>query len=360
MKICYITHDLNPSGGWGRLSEDLIHGVEKAGHQVIVLKQSRDESGGITAIKSRTWPLMTFWSARKYLRDCDLVHAIDGYPFAVFGTLANMGLNKKLVITLVGTYSVAPLYHRTQSWLLKWAYKSADHLTSISNFTKQEVLKKISLKNIEVINPGIDLEKFYRPKVEAREKFILSVGALKFRKGYHNSIQAFALAKKQIPQLRYKIVGSQSDRNYFSDLKKMALKLKVDKDIEFLAGLSDDELASLYQTAQLFILTSINHNHHFEGFGIVFLEAAAAGLPCIGTRGSGIEDALQDGYNGFLVDQNDPENTATKIVEMLIVPEQYQNFSANSIEWAKQHSMKASIAKYLEVYRKVLEEINDK
>ena len=77
-------------------------------------------------------------------------------------------------------------------------------------------------------------------------------------------------------------------------------------DIEFFNRLSDEALSDLYRRAKLFILTSINEDHHFEGFGLVFLEAAAAALPVIGTFGNGIEDAVKDCYNGFLVPQNNP------------------------------------------------------
>ena len=179
------------------------------------------------------------------------------------------------------------------------------------------------------------------------------MGALKYRKGYHISIPAFARAKKQIPDLRYKIVGSQSDVNYFNRLKETAQELKVEHDIDFLTDLTDGELGKLYQRARLFLLTSINHNHHFEGFGIVFLEAAAKGLPVVGTRGNGIEDALKDGYNGYAVAQNDIEATAQKTVEILGNQSQYQNFSRNSIDWARENSQENSTAKYLEIYRKV-------
>ncbi len=72
------------------------------------------------------------------------------------------------------------------------------------------------------------------------------------------------------------------------------------KDIEFLTGVSDEELSCLYQSTRVFILTSVNQGRQIEGSGLVFLEAAAAGLPVIGTTGNGIEDAVKEGYNGIL------------------------------------------------------------
>lgn len=342
VKILILTNNTDYGNGGGRLSADLISGVRAAGHDV--------------SVREGNLSLLSAFSIRRDIKTCDLVHAIDGYPFGVIGALANLGLRKKLVITLVGTYSVASLYNAKLGWLLRWAYRSADAVTSISNYTKQEVLKKVELADIEVITPGIDLAKFQRDgnsDSSDRVPYILSVGALKYRKGYHISISAFAQAKKQIPDLRYKIVGDQSDVNYFQKLKQLARELQVENDVEFLTDLTDEKLSHLYQTAQLFLLTSVNHNHHFEGFGIVFLEASAAGLPCIGTSQNGIEDAMKDGENGFLVPQNDIEETARRIVEILSNPSQYQNFSRNSINWARQNSTQSSIAKYLEIYRKI-------
>jgi len=238
-------------------------------------------------------------------------------------------------------------------FLAKLAYRSADNIIAISNFTKQELLKKVIIQNIEVISPGIDLDKFHRKHKDSSEKFILSIGALKPRKGYHISIPAFALAKKQIPNLKYKIVGSQEDIYYFSKLKKLALKYRVEKDLEFLSGISDKELSDLYSRASLFILTSVNLDHHFEGFGLVFLEAAAAGLPVIGTLGNGIEDAVKDGYNGILVPQGDVKKVADAMVEIINNKVKWQEMSKASYNWTKEHDRSNVVERYLEVYERI-------
>ncbi|MEK7536891.1 MAG: glycosyltransferase family 4 protein [Patescibacteria group bacterium] len=353
MKIAYLINNLNSKNGWGRYASDLIYGVKKSGHEIVILKEEDDGLEGMPILRRGIRVFTPAFKIKKLLKDCDIIHALDGYPYGVIGAIANTGLSKKLIITGVGTYAVEPLYNFRTSLLLKWAYKKANQIITISNFTKSEIIKKIRLENIKVINPGINFEKFYRPHIKTDEKFILSVGALKFRKGYHISIPAFVLAKKEIPDLKYKIVGNQGDKSYFGHLKKLVKDNNIGNDIGFLEEMGDEELKKLYQTAKLFVLTSINHNYHFEGFGLGFLEAAAAGLPVIGTLGNGIGDAVKNGYNGILIPQKNIEKTAEAILE-IINSKKYYQMSQASLEWAQSHNLNKTVDEYLKVYKEIL------
>lgn len=350
MKICYLVHDMNPKAGWGRLSNDLISGVKKAGHEITILKEIDDGFDGIPILKGGSGVFLASFRARKYLKTCDIIHTFDVYPYGVIVFLSTLFLKKKIVISLIGTYSVAPLYNWRTSFLSSVSLYFASIITSISEFTKKEVLKRVSLKNIIVITPGIDLKVFYKEHKESKEQFIISVGSLKERKGYHNSIPAFALSKKNLPNLKYKIVGNQGDFNYFSQLKRITKEYGVENDVQFLTNVSDDDLSLLYKEAKLFILPSVNVDHHFEGFGIVFLEAAAAGLPVIGTSGNGIEDAILNGHNGVLVPQNDIIKTSQSILDIVSNKEQWREMSAQSYLWAKENSVDGMIKKYISIY----------
>ncbi len=131
MKICYLVENIIPEHGGGRYARDLISAVKKEGHNVVVLEVNTI----LDAIK-----------ARKYCKNCDVIHAIDGYPYGIVAALANIGLNKKLIITAQGTYAVAPLYSFDTGWLLRWAYKKADKIIAISRYTKKEILKKLNTR----------------------------------------------------------------------------------------------------------------------------------------------------------------------------------------------------------------------
>lgn len=351
MKICYLVENINPNHGGGRYASDLINEVKKSGYEVIILKEEDDSFDGIPILKSGLGLFAAVFKARKYLKNCDIIHALDGYPYGIIAALANFGLKKRLIITILGTHDIALLYSFPINILLKWAYKKTNSIISISNYTKNELLKKFTPKTeVIVINPGIDFEKFYKIPTDLDENFILSVGALKYRKGYHISIPAFALAKKEMPDLKYKIVGSQKDIAYFKHLKDLISGNGVVGDIEFFNRLSDEALSDLYRRAKLFILTSINEDHHFEGFGLVFLEAAAAALPVIGTFGNGIEDAVKDCYNGFLVPQNNPQKTTDAIIKILSDNDLRENLGRNSLKWVKNFSWDKIIKNYIKIY----------
>ena len=95
-----------------------------------------------------------------------------------------------------------------------------------------------------------------------------------------------------------------------------------------------------------------SENHHFEGFGLVFLEAAAAALPVIGTLGNGIEDAVKNGFNGILIPQNDIKATAEALLKILKNGQWRRELSLNSFSWAKDHDWDKVVLKYFRAYEK--------
>src|SRR3989338_1542860 len=353
MKIGFIVHDMNPKTGGGRYASELVCGIKRAGHEAVVLKEENDGHEGLPIIKRGPALFSMLVKTISYFKKCDLIHAIDGYPYGIIAALVSLCLGKKLIITGLGTFAISAFYDWRWRVLMKWAYRRADAVTAISHYTKSEIAKHVELRHIEVITPGIDIDKFYRSRLTG-ENFILSVGALKIRKGYETSIPAFALVKKNMPDLKYVIVGSQGDTQYFKKLKNIVDKADVTKSVEFRTGISDEELGILYSGAELFILTSVNDDHNFEGFGLVFLEAAAAGLPVVGTSNNGIGDAMENGYNGILVDQNDINGTAEAINKILSDHDLMEKFSRNSYELAKEHTLEKTTEQHLRVYKNIL------
>jgi len=359
MKILIVTKTLSEKDGQGRYGLGLIDGLVNKYNLTIIssdIGYGQDFSSTVKVIKapdlSKGFKIFRYFKffllIKKYLKFCDIIHAIDGYPFGVLSTMANMWYKRKFIITVIGTYSVLPLYNLKTAIVLTWAYKKANKIVAISNYTKNEILKKLKLKNINIINPGIDFKKFYKKRKACDKFFILSVGSLKERKGLHIAIPSFAKAREKIKNLEYIIVGNQDDKKYFNRLKKLAIKYKVADKISFLNNLSDKELSNLYSQAKLFIMPSINIKYNFEGFGLVFLEAAAAGLPVVGTINNGISDAVAD--NGILVDQKNIKQTTEAIVSILNNKDKWQKMSDNSYFWSERHNLSKVIKQYIKVY----------
>ena len=358
MRIAFLTYNLNITDGSGRFSHDLFESLRK-------------ESVAVTIIAAENrQPLFNFFKIRKIFKDSDIIHAIDIWPNGFYARLISFGLKKPIVITALGTYSVAPFYLHTKnfgvgvySWrrfIMKWVSNGVQ-IVAISDYTKEKILEIMPSVDIKVIYPGFDLDFWsggtikdtieVQPRYEKLKPYILSVGALKPRKGYHNSIRAFGIVAKKFENLNYIIIGQSEESDYARKLKDIVKENKLEKRVFFVSnGIDDARLLGFYRNAELFVLTPVEENNHFEGFGIVYLEAAASNLPIIAAYKSGATSAVLGGYNGLLVDQNDLESTANAILKILENTEFKTELSNNSREWVKNFSWEKIIKQYIEIY----------
>lgn len=282
---------------------------------------------------------------------CDVVHALDVNPFGLIAWMATRIIRRPLIISGIGSYTVAALHNASTSWLARRACHDAHTIVPISAYTAARIRVFAPHAHIEVVPPGVrPVEGAARLSMPLR---IISVGALKERKGYHVALEAFALARQRIPELTYVIVGDQRDRVYVRRIHNIITTLGISESVTLRQHIRDDALNDEYQRAGLFLLPSVNVDDHFEGFGLVFLEAAAMGLPVIGTTGNGIADAVGD-ENGILVSQGDIRATADEICNVLGVEECWRRMSNASVAWAREHSIDAMIDAYERVYHSAL------
>lgn len=354
MKICFLTNDLNKASGWGRYANDIIEGVVALGHEVIVLTEQQDKGTTLNILKRGYGLIPSAWRVRKIILQCDLIHALDGYPYGLIAALATYGTKIPFIITAVGTYAVAPLFNRRSASLMRWAYGRASQLIAISSYTAEQIKNFFPKKSIEIINPGINIDKFWQAHEVCQPPYILSVGALKPRKGYETALRAFAQVRKKYPQLNYVIVGDQRHRQYYEHLKSLTQELNIDLVVKFKDNISDEELRQLYRQAHLFLLLSENEGYHFEGFGLVFLEAAAAGTPTIGTLNNGISDTICDGATGFLIPQKNVIAAAKAIEHLMLDQQLWLQFSRASLDWVKKYDQKIAARLYEKIYTDVV------
>ena len=164
--------------------------------------------------------------------------------------------------------------------------------------------------------------------------YILSVGAWKKRKGYETSIAAFRLLKNDMPDLRYVVVSNAPDQ----------------EGIEVKRNVSHDELDALYAHAEIFVLAPCEVDGDVEGFGLVFLEAAKAGLPIVATRSGGVEDAVLEGKNAFLCPPGDVSCLSAAMHRILRDPALRGRMSEASRAFAGRMSWEVQIPKYVHLY----------
>ena len=141
---------------------------------------------------------------------------------------------------------------------------------------------------------------------------LLSVGRIHPRKGFDQVLQALErLNGGEKSALSYTIAGSRCKSRYEHKLRELAKRSGCE--VHFNLDPSDSELFNLYEKANLFALTSVPHRKSVEGFGLVYLEAAAFGLPSIAYRVGGVEAAVQDGKTGYLLSVQDPKSITEQL-----------------------------------------------
>lgn len=360
--ICFLAHNTHGDNGGGVLASKIIEGLTEflpAKHSVITTVPGGLFDSQPLLASPREAVFKNFFAIRSLFSSCDIVHAFDIFPFGLIASIIGLGLNKKIIITATGSGSLVPLYSFWYGPLSAWVCRHADAVVAISRFTRDEILKKIPKLSIQVINPGIVPESSVNRElslaVRRYQPYILSVGALRWRKGYGITIRAFAKIKKSFPDLHYVIVGKRYTDKEYQKLQKIIAEERLEKSVHILDSINDErDKQELYRGAELFALLSQNTNHDVEGFGIVFLEAAAAGLPVVGSRGCGAEDAVQDGINGILVNKRDGNAFADAVIRILRSNELKKRMSEASLAFVRENTWKKKYTQYIEVYRKTV------
>lgn len=154
-------------------------------------------------------------------------------------------------------------------------------------------------------------------KPQDKRKFkLLGVGRIHPRKGFDQVLAAIAqLDAEEKAALHYTIAGSRCDPRYEQRLRQEAENSGIQ--VEFAFDPGDDALAAHYRAADLFVLTSLPRRKSVEGFGLVYLEAAAFGLPCLAYRTGGVDAAVADGETGYLLPVGQPQALAQKLRSLL-------------------------------------------
>jgi len=112
-----------------------------------------------------------------------------------------------------------------------------------------------------------------------------------------------ALPATQRASLEYWLVGAHGKENY--DKLLAAAAADAGFPVKFIGDIPDDQLGATYAQADIFAMTSMPHRHSVEGFGLVYLEAGAHGLPIVAHAIGGVPEAVVDGVTGLLVAPGD-------------------------------------------------------
>lgn len=210
---------------------------------------------------------------------------------------------------------------RSESWLrtvhaliIKFCLSKATSIRVVNQKTATKLSKLFNENKKIIVSPiSVDNDYFYKPiKQKQSYNSFICVSRLSKEKNVSLVIKAFSKVYKQNNQVHLTIVGNGDEQDH---LKKLVAELRMDRAVSFLGHLEKKQLKAAYHKSDAFILGS---NH--ESYGMVFLEAMAAGLPIIATNTSAVGTVLFDQKNALISKISDVEGMAANIKRLVTDP----------------------------------------
>ncbi len=364
MKLALVADAFDLTNGWGRYAGELARGLIQRGVDLRLVSPRRycrlddlrdyPDFCDIPSFQHQTRHYAkllarTFIPLRRALRDVDAVHCMVE-PYAPSVGLAAGG--RPYAVSLVGTYAVPSRRPPVEAWLLRRALRRARVLTAISAHTESKVRADTGLEHTAVVPLGVDAGEFTVADPPLREpRLIVSVGEVKPRKGVDLVVEAVAGLRAELPGLRYAIVGPYRDASPFvQKLRRRIRALRLTDAVTMTGSVSHNDLVDWYHRAAVVAMPFRADGADFEGFGLVLLEAGAAGAPVIGARESAAEETVQDARNGLLVPPGDVTALANAIRCVLTDTALADRLSAGGHARAAEMSWDRSTERMLDVY----------
>lgn len=358
-----VTTEFPPlPGGIGNHAFHLANQLLNEDRKVIVLTEKRSNSKNqwqdfckssklqIIGISRNKFILLTYFK-----RICFFIYFSLKYQpisffsgkFSIWLSAINISKNKSFAIIHGSEIKCRGIWKQ----LFQRGLNKVSKIISVSNYTQNQLLRFYNLNNQNciVINNGFKLEEKninrVRNNIHSPLTFI-TVGGMHSRKGQQNFIKAIPALINEFGQIKYVIAGIPQEINYF---KELASNLNVLDIVEFKICPSDELVIELLNNSEIFVMLSENlENGDFEGFGIAILEAMSMGLPAIGSKNTGIEDAISNGFSGILVNQGSVDQIKNAVIT---IKNEYERYSRSAIEWSHKFRWSNVIFQYEELLK---------
>ena len=247
----------------------------------------------------------------------DLIHAHDPLAVTMAATALSIAEPTPKPVMVASRRTEFRLKHSSFS---RWTYAQVDGFIANSRVIGDRLVTEgVPRAKITIVNEGVDVDRIERLQpANVRAAFYLpvqapvvgNVAALVPHKGQHYLIDAAAIAVRQVPDVRFVIVGDGELRHALEEhIRHKHLERHV-----FLAGFRDDAL-ELTKGFDLFVMSSIS-----EGMCTALVDAMAASKPAVTTDAGAIPEVMVDGETGFLVPIRDHQAMAARIVQLLKNP----------------------------------------
>ena len=358
LPIYVLTHEFFPQkGGIATFTEEMARAAVANGHNVEVWAPRGDTSGDADfPFKVRRLNLKgsqdfscQFQLAREWIRErrklrTAMVYLSDPGPILAMRYLQFFKAFKpaRLILTFHGSEINSFASNPIRRFLVNQIVKRADRISTPSEFTRSLIHQRFPASKLKTfLTPGALRTNFETPKIETKKTSdrirILTVGRLHPRKGQALILEALAALPAELRQkITFWIVGTGNKRGYGTQLK--ALAKEMDFGVTFFGDVSNSELEDLYSRASIFSMTSVNFRKSVEGFGLVYLEAAAHGLPIVANRVGGVAEAVSHGENGLLVEPGDQAGLTNAFARLIQNDDLREQMGNNGRKWSRRNN----------------------
>lgn len=348
MKICFIADNIDRKAGLGRMVCSIADQLKKRGHEIGFVVSSGVTDHDLLKVSFRFFKfrpyknLIDLVRIRKFVKNYDVIVCFDVQPAGILAHLATIGRSDVIVVHSLGTYSLFLPNTGVKNFFIKKVFDMSNRVFLINDFVKRKIEESRPGfrfgSNTTFVPVGVDTKLFYKRESMSNvciDDYIISVGAIKPRKGQLESVKAFHSISKRYPDLFFVIVGSQTDSSsYYRRVKKYVKENKLNQRTIFLEGIDDQTLINLYNGAKFFVLTPVSTRRTIEGFGMVYIESALCGITSIGTFDTGAEAAIVDGETGCLVECSQTE-IAKAMITLIDDKELCARYAHNAIQRAR-------------------------
>jgi phosphatidylinositol alpha-1,6-mannosyltransferase len=207
---------------------------------------------------------------------------------------------------------------RRANYILSNSDHTRDTLVNLLGVESQRIVLTYPTVDENRFKPGLPVADLHESiGLEGVKKLVLSVGRMQRRKGFDNVIRAMPELLKQGVDIDYALIGIGDDLEY---LQNLAREHGVAERVHFLGHVSYEDLPRWYNACDIFAMPNRDINGDTEGFGLVFLEAAASGKPVIAGMAGGTASAVVDGETGLRVDGEAVEAIVQALTRLLRNP----------------------------------------
>ncbi len=295
-----------------------------------------------------------YWRVKKALQEehFDIIHAHE--PLTLPVPVVALRHSKAVNVGTFHSYRDTHLIYQYGRRVFQPFFNKLDGKIAVSEAAKDTVAPYFGGEYVIIPN-GIDVERFGGEHVRPLEEYadgklnILFVGRLEPRKGFGYLLRAFPRIKEEFPQARLIVVGAYLKKEKTKHLHYVREHHLTG--VKFVGHVSGELLPRYYRSCHVFCAPSIG----FESFGIVLLEAMAAGKPIVACNIPGYRDLLDDGKEGLLAEPKNERSLAEAITHILRDPTLQRSMGQQGRIKARHYSWREVALQVLDYYQELLQ-----